>query len=168
MKRQLKRICNSLVLLTAILCLSSCWQSLVENPNTQAQENNIIEIQEGTVLFRGSIGLDSTLARSASPEAIDMTAHEFYVTIKPQGGSETEITVDQILKIFEVPLTFGKWTIKAGLRNKTTRETILADTFVANLFANTPVFSHSFYVQPIPEGEGDINLEMTVPDTSMP
>ncbi len=163
MKRKLKRICNSLVLLTAILCLSSCWQSALGNPNTEAKENTIFETEAGTVLFRGSIGMDSTLARSASPEAIDMTTHEFYVTIKPEGGTESEINVDQTSKKFEVPLTFGKWIITAGIRNIASQTTILVDTFEANLFANTPVFSHAFYVKPITEGTGDINLEMTVP-----
>lgn len=160
MEKLIKRKSIFLVLLTALLFLTSCVQS-VSGSSTQTASDN----DESKVLFKGSINLESSLARSASPVAIDMTSHEFYVIATPKNGDAFEVEVDQTERTFEIPLSFGEWKIESGIRKTANQQKILIDTFTANLLVNTPTFSHAFYLKPVNEGTGTIRLEMTVPST---
>ncbi|MEE3416480.1 MAG: hypothetical protein VZR53_14050 [Prevotella sp.] len=160
MEKLIKRKSIFLVLLTALLFLTSCVQS-VSGSSTQTASDN----DESKVLFKGSINLESSLARSASPVAIDMTSHEFYVIATPKNGEAFEVEVDQTERTFEIPLSFGEWKIESGIRKTANQQKILIDTFTANLLVNTPTFSHAFYLKPVNEGTGTIRLEMTVPST---
>ena len=160
MEKLIKRKSIFLVLLTALLFLTSCVQS-VSGSSTQTASDN----DESKVLFKGSINLESSLARSASPVAIDMTSHEFYVIATSKNGEAFEVEVDQTERTFEIPLSFGEWKIESGIRKTANQQKILIDTFTANLLVNTPTFSHAFYLKPVNEGTGTIRLEMTVPST---
>lgn len=160
MEKLIKRKSIFLVLLTVLLFLTSCVQS-VSGSSTQTASDN----DESKVLFKGSINLESSLARSASPVAIDMTSHEFYVIATPKNGEAFEVEVDQTERTFEIPLSFGEWKIESGIRKTANQQKILIDTFTANLLVNTPTFSHAFYLKPVNEGTGTIRLEMTVPST---
>ena len=102
MEKLIKRKSIFLVLLTALLFLTSCVQS-VSGSSTQTASDN----DESKVLFKGSINLESSLARSASPVAIDMTSHEFYVIATPKNGEAFEVEVDQTERTFEMLLPCG-------------------------------------------------------------
>jgi hypothetical protein len=112
----------------------------VSGSSTQTASDN----DESKVLFKGSINLESSLARSASPVAIDMTSHEFYVIATPKNGEAFEVEVDQTERTFEIPLSFGEWKIESGIRKTANQQKILIDTYTANLLVNTPTFSHAF------------------------
>lgn len=161
MEKLIKRKSIFLVLLTALLFLTSCAQSVSGSSSKQASSDN----DESKVLFKGTINLESSLARSASPVAIDMTSHEFYVIASPKNGEGFEVEVDQTERTFEIPLSFGEWKIESGIRKTANQQKILIDTYTANLLVNTPTFSHAFYLKPVNEGTGTIRLEMTVPST---
>lgn len=161
MEKLIKRKSIFLVLLTALLFLTSCAQSVSGSSSKQASSDN----DESKVLFKGTINLEISLARSASPVAIDMTSHEFYVIASPKNGEGFEVEVDQTERTFEIPLSFGEWKIESGIRKTANQQKILIDTYTANLLVNTPTFSHAFYLKPVNEGTGTIRLEMTVPST---
>lgn len=160
MEKIVKRKSIFLVLLTALLFITSCSQAVSGSSKQAASDND-----ESKVLFKGIINLESSLARSASPVAIDMTSHEFYVIATPKNGEAFEVEVDQTEKTFEVSLFFGEWTIESGIRKTANQQKILIDTYTVNLLVNTPTFSHAFYLKPVNEGTGTIRLEMTVPST---
>ena len=160
MEKIVKRKSIFLVLLTALLFITSCSQAVSGSSKQAASDND-----ESKVLFKGIINLESSMARSASPVAIDMTSHEFYVIATPKNGEAFEVEVDQTEKTFEVSLFFGEWTIESGIRKTANQQKILIDTYTVNLLVNTPTFSHAFYLKPVNEGTGTIRLEMTVPST---
>ena len=179
MKNKFKKIFDFFVCLAAILCLMSCVNS-VSSSGSSGKDNQADE--NTTVLFKGSINVESSLeksllssknisqnnSRSASPEAIDMASHEFYVFATSKAGvtQEVEVQEDSVTGsvTFEVPLEFGEWTIEAGIRKSADGQKILVDVFTIKLLVNTPTFSHAFYLRPVSEGKGSINLEMFVPD----
>ena len=178
MRSKFKKLFDIFLCLTATLCLMSCLNGLSSSSNTE-KENQPDE--NTTVLFKGSINIESSLAkslllsnnslstpRSASPEAIDMTSHEFYVIAESKAGASLTAEVvedpDTHAITFEMPLDFGEWTIETGIRKASDQQKILIDTFEIKLFENTPTFSHAFYLKPVNEGMGSINLEMVVPD----
>ena len=127
MRNKFKKIFDFFVYLTAIFCLTSCLNSV---SSSGSSENDNQPVDNTTVLFKGSINIESSLAkslltskntsRSASPEAVDMISHEFYVIATSKAGAIQEIDVieDAITGTvsFEVPLEFGEWTIEAGIR----------------------------------------------------
>lgn len=170
-----KKICMYLVCLAASLCLMSCWHSSADDYSASQNSNT----ESTKVLFTGIIKTDSSLPqnilssnktdRAASPAAIDMTTHEFYVIAKSKAGAtlEAEVTEnpDTGLISFEMPLDFGEWTIETGIIKTSNQQKILVDTFTTTLLTNTPTFSHAFYLKPVNEGLGSINLEMYVPDS---
>ena len=179
MKNKFKKIFEFLICLSAILCLMSCLNS-VSSSGSSGKDNQPDE--STTVIFKGSINIESSLAksllrsnnslsnsRSASPEAIDMASHEFYVFATSKAGvtQEVEVQEDAVTGsvTFEVPLEFGEWTIEAGIRKSANEQKILVDIFTVKLLTNTPTFSHAFYLKPVSEGMGSINLEMYVPDS---
>ena len=175
MRKKFKKLFDFFLCLTATLCLMSCLNSVTSSSNSE-KENQPDE--NTTVLFKGSINIESSLAksllssnstsRSASPEAIDMSTHEFYVTATSKAGAtlNADVVEDPVTHAitFEMPLDFGEWTIETGIRKSADGQKILVDTFEIKLFANTPTFSHAFYLKPVNEGMGSINLEMVVPD----
>lgn len=175
MRNKFKKLFDFFLCLTATLCLMSCLNSVTSSSNSE-KENQPDE--NTTVLFKGSINIESSLAksllssnntsRSASPEAIDMTSHEFYVIAESKAGASLTADVgedpDTHAITFEMPLEFGEWTIETGICKSADGQKILVDTFEIKLFANTPTFSHAFYLKPVNEGMGSINLEMVVPD----
>lgn len=179
MKNKFKKIFEFLICLSAILCLMSCLNS-VSSSGSSGKDNQPDE--STTVIFKGSINIESSLtksllrsnnslsnSRSASPEAIDMASHEFYVFATSKAGvtQEVEVQEDAVTGsvTFEVPLEFGEWTIEAGIRKTSDGQKILVDIFSVKLLTNTPTFSHAFYLKPVSKGMGSINLEMYVPDS---
>lgn len=175
MRNKFKKLCKYFVCLAAVFCLMSCLNS-VSSSGDSGNENQPDEITH--VLFKGSINIESSLkktllnsnnSRSASPEAIDMSTHEFYVTATSKAGAtlNADVVEDPVTHAitFEMPLDFGEWKIETGIKNSSSGNIILVDVFEIKLLVNTPTFSHAFYLKPVSEGMGSINLEMYVPNS---
>ena len=177
MKNKFKKICKYFIVLAASLCFMSCLNSLSDDAGSPASSNNETT---STVLFTGIIRTDSSLPqnilynknqtnRAASPAAIDMSTHEFYVIATSNSGATLEAEVVENPSTgaitFEMPLEFGEWTIETSIRKISNHQKILVDTFTITLLVNTPTFSHAFYLKPVNEGLGSIYLEMYVPDS---
>lgn len=175
MRNKFKKLCKYFVCLAAVFCLMSCLNS-VSSSGDSGNENQPDEITH--VLFKGSINIENSLkktllnsnnSRSASPEAIDMSTHEFYVTATSKAGAtlNADVVEDPVTNAitFEMPLDFGEWKIETGIKNSSSGNIILVDVFEIKLLVNTPTFSHAFYLKPVSEGMGSINLEMYVPNS---
>ena len=175
MRNKFKKLCKYFVCLAAVFCLMSCLNS-VSSSGDSGNENQPDEITH--VLFKGSINIENSLkktllnsnnSRSASPEAIDMSTHEFYVTATSKAGAtlNADVVEDPVTHAitFEMPLDFGEWRIETGIKNSSSGNIILVDVFEIKLLVNTPTFSHAFYLKPVSEGMGSINLEMYVPNS---
>ncbi len=172
MRNKLRTICITLGILTAALCLTSCWNSVSNNADLSEQP----EIT--TVLFKGKINPDSSLpkdllisksdnSRAAGPASLDMIVFEYYVKATSSEGAvlTAEVTEDPATHqiTFEMPLNFGVWTIETVIRNISTQEVILFDSFTTELLRSSPTFSHAFYLKPVTGGQGSVALEISVP-----
>lgn len=66
-------------------------------------------------------------------------------------------------KTFELALAAGKtWTITCGLNDD--EKTLLSDSFTTTTSIEEPVLSHTFFIKPGTEGNGAIDLTISVPE----
>lgn len=164
-----------LILLFALLILTACssfWGN--DKEISTASDKN-----ETTITFTGKINLSGNIPaelietknktdRAALPQPIDISSgsnFEYYVTADVQGGESLTAIVDRDDRTFELNLCYGKWTIETGIRRISDEKKILNDIFQTTIAAETPVFSHSFFLTPVDGGDGTINLEMQVPSS---
>ena len=153
MKNKFKKIFDYFVCLAAGLCFMSCLNS-ISAPSDNSVNADILSAENTTVLFKGSINIESSLSksllpskkpfRSASPEAIDMASHEFYVTATSKTGTvlQAEVVEDSVTGevTFEMPLEFGEWTIETGIRKTSNQQKILIDIFTVKLLEDATRF----------------------------
>ena len=170
--------------LAFVLCLTSCF-----NLFSRSCDND----DEATACFTGYINVNSILGsdfiitdsaqRSARPQSIlisetDSNAEYKYkieVTkikdedgntyISPQPLSETP-DIDYANHCFELSdLSYGEWKVDVSIIKKADNTEILSDSCTATLNSVTSSFKHDFFLKPVTEGTGTINLAMNVPSS---
>lgn len=174
--KTLFRFCFISLSISFILCLTSCFNFFSRGNDDEEQ----------TATFTGYINIDSILGsdfiitdniqRSARPAPItvDGTTYEYHiqaVRTKNEAGEtdgSTTATADTTdiytTHSFELSdLTFGEW--KVDVEIKTGSTVILSDTCTTPLTASNPSFKHDFFLKPVTEGSGSIDLTMNVPSS---
>ena len=162
----LKKICTPLAL---ALLLSAC-----ANPfSSSVPDNNTTILFEGTIpsgAYPSSVAnaiRTSGSFRSAVPSLDFGNTLEYFATATATDRTviEGDFFDDDNPCVFSFALDITKkWDITCGIRDKNNTDVIvMQDTLPGKTFnSSQPVFTHTFSLQPVKAGQGDIQLDVDV------
>ncbi|MBO4546793.1 MAG: hypothetical protein J5700_04355, partial [Treponema sp.] len=153
------------------------------------QGQSFFETPTKTVIFKGTVASASAvpqkalslfadadfgasnrsggISKSAVPNTNDTAKYEYFATATSKSGltaigefGDTPSTA----RIFSISLAVGeKWKITCGLREATTKVSVMEDSCGFDPSEIEPIFTHTFILTPCKGGSGSVALEITVP-----
>lgn len=180
----MKKIFLPLFILSLILsgCANFVDDVIIERDDIKTNDMIIVK---GTLELSGSVpseikeAINSSRSGSTHRSAIpsmptSSDGAKFIVTAECAGKTpvtkEAEYDVVSKKYLFEIGLSEGSWTITAALKTHfgTPQETIvLKDTATKKLTSDNPVVNLPFYLRPLTEGTGGINLDISYAGTGI-
>ncbi len=168
-KKTFRHICLISLILSFVFSLSSCFFIIWSGESEDSQAK-----------FSGSINIDSRYGfdfiksnaeRTASPNPVTIgtDANDYKYYVEAVCGSETitseDVDSDSIVlsgSTFEAALHYGDWEISVSIRKNGSTDDILKDSYPVTLNATNPAFRHDFFLVPVTEGTGSVNLTLTI------
>lgn len=180
-KKRLKSLNSILILSHLFIFLASCTNNIIIDDSTFDNLQQITDTDENekTVLFTGQLQTEGAIssqilslqtsktnenpARTATP-TLDFTSDSltFFATATDSNGNTFSGSFNTSSSgLFEMSLTMGAiYTITCGIKNSD-NVTILQASYTTPGPLETPL-SHLFYLTPVTDGNGSIELNMTV------
>ncbi len=180
-KKRLKSLNSILILSHLFIFLASCTNNIIIDDRTFDNLQQITDTNENekTVLFTGQLQTEGAIssqilslqtsktnenpARTATP-TLDFTSDSltFFATATDSNGNTFSGSFNTSNSgLFEMSLTMGSiYTITCGIKNSD-NVTILQASYTTPGPLETPL-SHLFYLTPVTDGNGSIELNMTV------
>lgn len=180
-KKRLKSLNSILILPLLFIFLASCTNNIIIDDSTFDNLQQITDTNENekTVLFTGQLQTEGAIssqilslqtsktnenpARTATP-TLDFTSDSltFFATATDSNGNTFSGSFNTSNSgLFEMSLNMGSiYTITCGIKNSD-NVTILQASYTTPGPLETPL-SHLFYLTPVTDGNGSIELNMTV------
>lgn len=180
-KKRLKSLNSILILPLLFIFLASCTNNIIIDDSTFDNLQQITDTNENekTVLFTGQLQTEGAIssqilslqtsktnenpARTATP-TLDFTSDSltFFATATDSNGNTFSGSFNTSNSgLFEMSLTMGSiYTITCGIKNSD-NVTILQASYTTPGPLETPL-THLFYLTPVTDGNGSIELNMTV------